>query len=98
MQNEITIAGETAEIHEKVKAMAAYTKQLDPSRYTAEANIYSVANESPLNRMADLVGYNLYYGWYYDKMTGLQQRLDEFHMVCPDVPVSYTHLNRDKIW
>ena len=95
VQNEITIAGETAEIHEKVKAMAAYTKQLDPSRYTAEANIYSVANESPLNRMADLVGYNLYYGWYYDKMTGLQQRLDEFHMACPDVPLLVTEYGVD---
>ena len=45
--------------------------------------------------MADLVGYNLYYGWYYDKMTGLQQRLDEFHMACPDVPLLVTEYGVD---
>ena len=94
VQNEITIAGENKEIHASVESMAAYTKELDADRYTAEANIYSVANESALNRMTELVGYNLYYGWYYDEITGLQKRLDEFHAACPDIPpVSYTHLD-----
>lgn len=95
VQNEITIAGENTEIHANVEAMAAYTKELDADRYTAEANIYSVANESPLNRMTELVGYNLYYGWYYDEITGLQKRLDEFHAACPDIPLLVTEYGVD---
>lgn len=95
VQNEITIAGENSEIHANVEAMAAYTKELDADRYTAEANIYSVPNESPLNRMTDLVGYNLYYGWYYDEIVGLQKRLDEFHAVCPEIPLLVTEYGVD---
>lgn len=83
VQNEITIAGESPEIHQMVQHMAQYTKKLDPTRYTAEANIYSVENQSPLNRLADLVGYNLYYGWYYQNIPDLQVRLDTFHAQCP---------------
>lgn len=95
VQNEITIAGENEEIRRHVKAMAEYTKSLDPHRYTAEANIYSVPNESPLNKMTDLVGYNLYYGWYYDEIPDLQKRLDEFHQACPDIPLMVTEYGVD---
>lgn len=95
VQNEITIAGENEEIHAHVKRMSEYTKNLDPDRYTAEANIYSVANESPINRLAELVGYNLYYGWYYDTIPGLQKRLDEFHAACPDIPLLVTEYGVD---
>lgn len=95
VQNEITIAGENEEIHAHVKRMSEYTKNLDPDRYTAEANIYSVANESPINRLAELVGYNLYYGWYYDTISGLQKRLDEFHAACPGIPLLVTEYGVD---
>ena len=95
VQNEITIAGENEEIHAHVKRMSEYTKNLDPDRYTAEANIYSVANESPINRLAELVGYNLYYGWYYDTIPGLQKRLDEFHAACLDIPLLVTEYGVD---
>ena len=39
VQNEITIAGETPEIHDHVEELSKYTKALDPHRETAEANI-----------------------------------------------------------
>jgi beta-galactosidase len=87
VQNEITIAVENESIYEKVKELEAMAKSLDPGRVTAQANIYSVADESPLNQLTDLVGYNLYYGWYYKDMQELGNRLDEFHKVRPDIPV-----------
>ena len=95
VQNEITIAGETPEIHNHVEELSKYTKALDPHRYTAEANIYSVANESPINSLTELVGYNLYYGWYYDTMTRLQERLDSFHAARPDIPLMVTEYGVD---
>lgn len=45
--------------------------------------------------MTELVGYNLYYGWYYDEITGLQKRLDEFHAACPDIPLLVTEYGVD---
>lgn len=87
IQNEITIAVENENIYEKVRELEALAKDLDPSRVTAQANIYSVANESQLNELTDMLGYNLYYGWYYGEMNDLEKRLDEFHKVKPNIPV-----------
>lgn len=95
VQNEITIAGESEEVYRKVARLEKFTKSLDPGRYTAEANIYSVENKSPLNRLADLVGYNLYYGWYYKDIPDLQLRLDQFHEDCPDIPLLVTEYGVD---
>lgn len=87
VQNEITIAVENESIYEKVRELESMAKALDPSRFTAQANIYSVGDESPLNKITDLVGYNLYYGWYYKEMQDLGKRLDEFHKARPYIPV-----------
>lgn len=68
---------------------------MDPTRYTAEANIYSVYNTSMLNQLADLVGYNLYYGWYYKTIPDLQVRIDAFHKECPNTPLIITEYGVD---
>lgn len=95
IQNEITIAGESDEVYANVGRLEKFTKALDPTRYTAEANIYSVDNKSPLNRLTDIVGYNLYYGWYYKDIEDLQVRLDQFHADCPDIPLLVTEYGVD---
>jgi beta-galactosidase len=87
VQNEITIAVENESIYEKVKELETIAKDLDQSRFSAQANIYSVADESPLNELTDMVGYNLYYGWYYKEMEELGKRFDEFHKASPNIPV-----------
>lgn len=95
IQNEITIATENNYIYEKVKELESMAKSLDNSRYTAQANIYSVADESPLNEITDLLGYNLYYGWYYKEMQDLGPRLDAFHKSRPDKPIMVTEYGVD---
>lgn len=87
IQNEITIAVENESIYEKVRELEELAKSLDLSRFTTQANIYSVADESPLNEITDMVGYNLYYGWYYKEMKDLGKRLDEFHKSRPNIPM-----------
>jgi beta-galactosidase len=95
VQNEITIAVENESIYEKVKELEALAKAVDSSRFTAQANIYSVADESPLNELTDFVGYNLYYGWYYKEMQDLGKRLDEFHKARPAIPVMVSEYGVD---
>lgn len=95
VQNEITIAIENEQIYEMVKELSAIAKKLDSSRFIAQANIHSVANESPLNELTDFVGYNLYYGWYYKEMHELGTRLDDFHKVRPNTPVMVTEYGVD---
>ncbi|MBC2478434.1 glycoside hydrolase family 2 TIM barrel-domain containing protein, partial [Clostridium beijerinckii] len=95
VQNEITIAIENEQIYEMVKELAVMAKELDSSRFIAQANIHSVANESALNELTDFVGYNLYYGWYYKEMQDLGTRLDDFHKARPNVPVMVTEYGVD---
>ncbi|MDQ0890262.1 beta-galactosidase [Paenibacillus sp. V4I9] len=87
IQNEITIAVETEQTYTTIKKLEALAKQLDPSRLTVQANINGVENDSIINSFTDLIGYNLYYGWYYGEIKDLQVRLDEFHQVQPQIPI-----------
>lgn len=95
VQNEITIAAENKRIYEMVHELEAFAKTLDSTRYTSQANIYSVENESHLNKLTDLVGYNLYYGWYYKEIEDLQVRLDEFHITNQNIPIMVTEYGVD---
>ncbi len=95
VQNEITIAIENEQIYEMVKELSAMAKELDSSRFIAQANIHSVANESSLNELTDFVGYNLYYGWYYKEMKDLAIRLDEFHKARTNTPIMVTEYGVD---
>lgn len=87
IQNEITIAIQNESIYEKVRELEELARALDSSRFTAQANIYSVEDKSPLNQITDIVGYNLYYGWYYKEIHDLGKRLDEFHKSRPNIPL-----------
>jgi beta-galactosidase len=87
VQNEITIGVENENTYNTVKQLHAVAKELDPSRYTVQANVHTVDNGSPLNDLTDLVGYNLYYGWYYGEIEDLGKRLDNFHHQKPNVPL-----------
>lgn len=95
VQNEITIAIENETIYNMVRELVTLARDLDSSRYIAQANIHSVANESELNGLTDFVGYNLYYGWYYKEIKDLASRLDDFHKVQPDIPVMVTEYGVD---
>jgi len=95
VQNELSVTGENEALYGYVREMEQYVKKMDDSRYTAEANIYSVENKSTLNQLADLVGYNLYYGWYYKTIPDLQVRLDTFHAECPNKPLLVTEYGVD---
>ena len=95
IQNEITIAGENEKVHQYVRELEQFAKMLDATRYSAQANVYSVDNASPINSLTDLVGYNLYYGWYYKTIPDLQERLDQFHVDAPNVPLLVTEYGVD---
>lgn len=69
VENEIAIHGESIEMYRKVAELNDLAHALDPTRPTTLANLYCVRNNSQLNQITDMVGYNIYYGWYYGKLT-----------------------------
>lgn len=85
IQNEIAMHGESLEMYRKTEALHDLAKRLDPDRITAAANLYCVKNSSQLNHISDMVGYNIYYGWYYGEMGDYEAFLDSFHRENPEV-------------
>lgn len=95
VQNEFTISGNGPEHLALVTKLAARVRELDPTRYVAQAQVYSLEDASVLNTATDLVGYNLYYGWYYGDIPDLQTRLDALHAALPGTPLLVTEYGVD---
>lgn len=85
IQNEIAMFRDAPYMHEQCAALHAIVKELDPDRLSACANLYPLKPKSRLNRLTDLVGYNLYFGWYYGEPGDYATYLDRFHAAAPDV-------------
>jgi beta-galactosidase len=90
VQNEITIGGKEDNIEGIVTELHALTKTLDPYRVTAQAQVGHHPDDDSMNRITDLIGYNKYYGWYYDTAEDMGKWLDAFHAEYPDIPLGLT--------
>lgn len=70
------------------------TKALDPERYSTLANCceankrWANAKVPATTDIADTVGLNRYYGWYYGKPTDLDEHLDTIKSMYPQQPIS----------
>jgi len=66
------------------KRLEALTKSEAPERYTVMANHrHQTYNEYGLTEIPDVVGWNLYFGWYYDGIEDLTKFLEEQHTKYP---------------
>ncbi len=75
-----------AKTTELAKELAAIVKQEDSSRKTAMALEYTYADEylsTGIGNICDVVGWNLYIGWYQPDMTNFGPFLDEWHKKYP---------------
>jgi beta-galactosidase len=90
VQNEITIGGKEDNVESIVESLDKLTRDLDPGRVTAQAQVGHHPDDDSMNRITDLVGYNKYYGWYYGEIAEMGQWLDEFHRNYPDIPIGLT--------
>ena len=95
IQNEIAMDGESIAMYQSVNVLQDIVDELLPSELTASANMYHVKNNSPLNFITDMVGYNLYFGWYYDKMQDLDDWIEKFHAENPNVSLGISEYGAD---
>ena len=72
-----------------LKALNEVAKQEDPSRSTGYADCCedSIAGQPVLSNVADVTGYNRYFGWYYGKPEDLGTFLDKMHARYPSMPI-----------
>ena len=95
IQNEIAMFKDAPYMHEQCAALDALVKELDPNRCSACANLYPLKPKSRLNEITDLVGYNIYFGWYYGQMTDYADYLDRFHAARPALPLGISEYGVD---
>ena len=95
IQNEIGMFKDAAYMHEECKKLANIAKSLDNPRLVTAANLLNVKPESGLNGVTDMVGYNLYFGWYYGKMQDYSGFLDDLHAKRKELPVGISEYGVD---
>lgn len=95
IQNEIAMFGENQYMYAATERLNELAKRLDPTRLTACANLHNVKPESHMNQITDIVGYNLYYGWYYGEIPEYQEFFDEFHRMNPHTPLGISEYGVD---
>jgi len=80
-----------------LRNLNAYAHQLDASRPTTFADCCEErkdredrdpASVEHLAGTTDLIGYNRYFGWYYDTPKALGAKLDYYHKKYPNLPIS----------
>lgn len=99
VQNEIAMFRDAPFIHDNVRELAALSRSLDPGRIVTCANLNPMKAGSMLNRLTDMVGYNIYFGWYYGKMEDYGPFLDNFHAQLPMVPLGISEYGVDcAVW
>ncbi len=95
IQNEIAMFKDTPFMHEKCRELTNLAKSIDPNRLVTAANLNSVEPSSELNAITDMIGYNLYFGWYYGEMPDYSEYLDTFHEACPGMPLGISEYGVD---
>lgn len=95
IQNEIAMDGESLFMYQGVDELNSLLHTLIPAGISASANMYYVKNESPLNFISDLLGYNLYYGWYYGEIEDFDAWIDGFHEENPQVVLGISEYGAD---
>ncbi|MGT2828126.1 glycoside hydrolase family 2 protein [Streptococcus hillyeri] len=95
VQNEVAIYTEDDVATPFVEEVKAYAESLDQTRVFTVANLFSVKPESPLNQTTKMVGYNIYFGWYYGKMQDYGTFLDDCHEKLPAVALGVSEYGVD---
>lgn len=95
IQNEIGIFKDLPFMYEECKNLANIANTLDGTRLVTGANLYNVKFESELNNITDMIGYNIYFGWYYGVMQDYDAFLDKFHKERPHMPIGISEYGVD---
>lgn len=71
------------------KELNRIAKTEDPKRLTAIAHQknYDLVQKAGLCEITDVIGWNIYYGWYSSNFNNLTKFLDDFHAKHPKMPI-----------
>ena len=95
VQNETLISESSADPRPVIAELHALARELDPSRRTAQAQVFMAGPEDPINALCDLNARNLYAGWYYGRAEQAGDDLDRHHAANPGVPLGLSEYGAD---
>ena len=95
VQNETLISESSADPRPVIAELHALARELDPSRRTAQAQVFMAGPEDPINSLCDLNARNLYAGWYYGRAEQAGDDLDRHHAANPGVPLGLSEYGAD---
>ena len=95
LQNEIAMFQDAPFMSAECEKLRETAHALDPLRPTACANLYPMRASSRLNGVTEMVGYNLYFGWYYGRPEDYGPWLDRFHARRGEVPLGISEYGVD---
>ena len=97
VQNEITMSGKTKSLEQGIRTLNDLAHRLDPTRPSTSAQVMMCGISSPMNRITDLQGYNLYFGWYVQTYHAIDQWLDQFHKAYPEIKLCLSEYGAEGI-
>ncbi|HEY5326274.1 MAG TPA: glycoside hydrolase family 2 TIM barrel-domain containing protein, partial [Mucilaginibacter sp.] len=79
------------------KTIDSLTRKEDPSRYTMIPchGDFDLYNKTGITKIPQIIGWNLYPGWYSPDLAGFGQFLDRHHRELPDKPLIVTEYGAD---
>lgn len=86
-----------AEVHRQAQELDSLSKSLDPTRSTMIPFHNSIKSyeDADLYNVPDVIGWNIYAGWYFGQFPDLEDFLDEYHAKYPDKPTIMTEYGAD---
>jgi beta-galactosidase len=96
ISNEITASGQISQdLVDNLRLLNDLCHRMDPGRPTVMAHAFMLDPEVPLTRLADLAGYNLYFGWYLGELEQNERFLDSFHAKYPEYCIGLPEYGAD---
>lgn len=95
--NEIVQHGDSPQVHDTVKRLQKFTNELDSTRGTYGAMLAEQEHDNELNTIPDVIGYNLYGGWYVGTIETNAEEIDDIRSYPQNKPLSLTEYGAEGI-
>lgn len=97
VENEISIASPSPSLYKGIKELNDIAKKLDETRPTTCAQLTFSSITSKLNYITDILGYNHYFGWYVQTPDQVNDWLDNFHKVNPQIKLCLSEYGAEAV-
>ena len=100
VQNEITIGaggGASKKCVKGVRELNDIAKSMDDTRPTTCAQVMMASSTDPLNYVTDILGFNIYYGWYMQRYIDIDKWLDDFHAKNPNLKLCLSEYGAEAV-